>query len=37
MSVYFQAVAWISLGYMIRSIRIEEIDFDVYKNDVAVT
>ena len=31
MSVYFQAVVWISLGYMIRSIRIEDIDFEVYR------
>ena len=37
MSVYFQAVVWLSIGYMLRSIRIEDIDFDVYKNDVAVT
>ena len=37
MSVYFQGVVWISLGYMIRSIRIEDIDFEVYRNDVAVT
>ena len=37
MSVYFQAVVWISLGYMIRSVRIEDIDFEVYRNDAAVT
>lgn len=37
MSVYFQAVVWISLGYMLQSIRLEDIDFDVYRNDVAVT
>ena len=37
MSVYFQAVVWMSLGYLLRNIRIEDIDFDVYKSDVAVT
>ena len=37
MSAYFQGVVWISLGYMMHSVRIEDIDFDVYKNDVAVT
>lgn len=37
MSVYFQAIVWLSIGYLLRSIRIKDIDFDVYKNDVAVT
>ena len=37
MSVYFQAVVWLSLGYVLRHVRIEDIDFEVYKNDVAVT
>ena len=36
MSVYFQAIVWLSLGYMMQSVRIEDIDFDVYKNDVAM-
>lgn len=33
MSVYFQAIALLSLGYTLRSIKPDEIDFDVYKND----
>jgi len=35
MSVYFQAIALLSLGYALRSIKPGEIDFDVYKNDAA--
>jgi len=34
-SVYFQAVALLSLGYTLRNLKLDEIDFDVYKNDVA--
>ena len=34
-SVYFQAVALLSLGYTLRGIRPEEIDFDVYKENGA--
>ena len=37
MSVYFQAIALVSVGIPMNNIRLEEIDFDVYKNDVAVT
>lgn len=37
MSVYFQAISLLSLGYMLRSIKPEDIDFDVYKRDTAVT
>jgi hypothetical protein len=33
MSIYFQAIALLSLGYTLRSIKPDEIDFDVYKND----
>lgn len=36
MSVYFQAVALLSLGYTLSNLRLDDIDFDVYKNDVAV-
>lgn len=32
-SVYFQAIALLSLGYMLRSIKPDEINFDVYKNN----
>ena len=35
MSVYFQVIALLSLGYTLSSIRTDEIDFDVYKNDTA--
>ena len=33
MSIYFQVCAVLSLGFMLRNIKLEEIDFDVYKND----
>jgi hypothetical protein len=36
-SVYFQAVSLLSLGYVLRSIKPEDIEFDVYKSDTAVT
>ncbi len=36
-SVYFQAISLLSLGYMLRSVKPEDIDFDVYKSDTAVT
>ena len=35
MSVYFQAVSLLSLGYTLRNLKLDDIDFDVYKNDVA--
>ncbi len=35
LSVYFQAIALVSLGYTLNSIKPDEIDFDVYKNDAA--
>ncbi len=34
-SVYFQVVALLSLGYTLRSISPDEIDFDVYKDNGA--
>ena len=37
LSVYFQAISLLSLGYMLRNIKPEDIDFDVYKSDTAVT
>ncbi len=36
-SVYFQAISLLSFGYVLRSIKVEEIDFGVYKSDTAVT
>ena len=36
LSLYFQIIAFLSIGHMIRSLKIEDIDFEVYKNDTAV-
>lgn len=36
-SVYFQAIALLSLGYVLNNVRTEDINFDVYKEDRAVT
>lgn len=33
MSIYFQAVALLSLGYTLNSVRPSEMNFDVYKGD----
>ena len=35
MSVYFQVIALLSLGYSLNNIKLDNIDFDVYKNDAA--
>jgi hypothetical protein len=35
MSIYFQVVALLSLGYTVKNIKPDEIDFDVYKNGEA--
>jgi hypothetical protein len=37
MSVYFQGVVLLSLGNILRNVKVEDIDFDVYKEDVAAT
>jgi len=37
MSVYFQGIVLLSLGNMLSNVKVEDIDFDVYKDDVAVT
>jgi hypothetical protein len=37
MSVYFQGVVLLSIGNILRNVKVEDIDFDVYKEDVAVT
>ncbi len=37
MSVYFQAIALVSVGVPMNNIRLEEIDFEVYKSDAAIT
>jgi len=36
-SVYFQVVSLLSLGYTLSNIKPDEIDFDVYRNDTAAT
>ena len=36
-SLYFQLIVWISLGTMLRTLRIDDINFEVYKEDVSVT
>lgn len=36
LSLYFQALAIFGLGTMLRSSRIEDMDFDVYRKDPAV-
>ncbi|MCB9059691.1 MAG: hypothetical protein H6627_14090 [Calditrichae bacterium] len=36
-SLYFQLVALLGAGTMLRNLRIENIDFDVYKEDAATT
>ena len=37
LSLYFQAIAWLSIGQMLRSVRLEDIDFEVYKKDASTT
>lgn len=37
MSVYFQAIAVLSIGHLLRNLRLEDIDFEVYRNGSAVS
>lgn len=37
MSVYFQVIVILSLGHVLRSVSLKDIDFDVYKNNDAAT
>jgi len=37
LSFYFQLIAWISLGSLLNNMDLEDINFDVYKEDAAVT
>ena len=37
MSVYLQTVIWLGLGSMLKNIRLEKLDFEVYKNEAAVS
>lgn len=36
-SIYFQVIALLSLGYVLNNIKTDELDFDVYKEDVTAT
>lgn len=33
LSLYFQVIAFVSIGHMLRSMRLEDMDFEVYRND----
>lgn len=37
MSVYFQAIVLLSVGHLLRNIKVDELDFDVYKGNGAAT
>jgi len=37
MSIYFQAIAFLSLGHAFRNFRLEDVDLGVYKNDAEAT
>lgn len=37
MSLYFQAITFLSIGQAMRSLKLENIDFGVYKNGAAAT
>ncbi len=37
LSLYFQIIAYFSVGYLIRNVRLEDINFDVYKADAPMT
>lgn len=34
LSLYFQVIAFVSIGHMLRSMRLEDVDFEVYRNDI---
>jgi predicted small integral membrane protein len=35
-SIYFQVIAFVGIGGMLRTLKIETIDFDVYKADNSI-
>ena len=35
MSLYFQVIVFFSIGHVLRSLKLEDIDFDVYKKEKA--
>lgn len=37
MSVYFQVIALLSLGFSLSSLKVDDINFDVYREDAAAT
>jgi hypothetical protein len=34
LSLYFQVIVMVSIGHMLRSMRLEDMDFEVYRSDV---
>lgn len=36
MSIYFQIIAFLSVGNLLKTLRVEDMDFEVYKQDSAV-
>lgn len=36
-SLYFQVLAFVSIGHLMRSIKLDDVDFDVYKEGAAAT
>jgi len=37
MSLYFQTISFLSIGHAMRTLKLENIEFDVYKNGTALT
>lgn len=37
MSLYFQAIVLLSIGHLLNSLKLEDINFNVYRNDAAVS
>ncbi len=37
LSLYFQVIAFLSIGHVLRTLRVGDMDFEVYKEDVPVT
>ena len=36
LSLYFQIIAFVSVGHVLQNLKLEDIDFNVYKNDTPV-
>ena len=37
LSLYFQLIVLMSTGHVLKSLKLEDINFDVYKSDVAAS